>query len=398
MRPTRLAVGTPACLLVLCFISPGLFAQNAPPPPGAGGLINEALSKPVQMDLNATLQQAMRGIADKTGVRIEADRAVWELLPWGEQTRITVKLDNQPLQGALQAIVRKLGLEYVVRENSVELRPTPALRRLGRRATAVELGALDLLASTPLKLEKNRPTVREVVEAVDQKLLEMKAAYAVEFRTGQEVNPDQAVAVPRNATLADALEELARQTGATWYPWGNDVVIVPKEDQVRNLLQKTVTVRYSNADVGQVLSELSQLSGVDFDIEPGAVQRIPANSRTLKLTLENRTVRQALEDISGFTGLGYAVTKDGVSITNPQPATGAPAAGAQDPVVGMFTVAEGVQVMLRESQVPPDVLEYIRHRRERAVKVLRDQMKAENFTPPPPTTRPAAPAKKDDTL
>lgn len=403
MRPTR-PLGLPLVIALAASLLPALgiyragsAAPNAPAgaaPAGAGGLIAEQLNKPVQIKFqNTTLPQAIKTIEEQTGVPIQADRAVWELLPWGDQTRISVTVNNQTLQGALAAVAQKLGLEYVVRENAVELRPTPALRRLGRRATVEELSALDVLGSTPLNLPKNQATVREVVELVDQKLLEMKAPYAVEFRPGESVKPDQAMTVPRNATLAEALEALAAQTGATWYPWGNDVVIVPKEDQVRNQLQKTVSVRYNNVDVAQVLSELSQLSGVDFDVEPGAVQRIPPQFRTIKLTLENRTVRQALEDISGFTGLDYEVTKDGVSVTNRQAGGGALGA-SQDPVVGMFDVAPGVQVMLRESQVPRDVLEYIRHRREKAVEVLRGQMKQENFAPP--ATQPAAAKGNED--
>lgn len=358
---------------------------------GSSALISEALSQPVQMELNTTLPQAMKTIADKTGVRLEADRSVWDVLPWGDQTRINVKIDNQTLGSALGAITRKLGLDYAVAQNAVLLKPAPPLRRLGRRATADELGALDLLTSIPLKLSKNRLSLLDLVDTADQQLLQSKSDYAIEFRAGAAGAPDQQLVIPRNASLSDALEIVARETPLTWYPWGRSIVIVPKQDQIRNQLQKTITVRYSNADVGQVLSELSQYCGVDFDIEPGAVQRIPAAARVLQLTLENRSIRQALEDISGFTGLDYEVTASGVSITNPRPTVNsASAAGAADPVVAMMEASQGFQLMLRESQVPPDVRQYLRARAKRYIEELRIQMKQENFKPDAPTTQPVS--------
>src|SRR5262249_15311570 len=158
----------------------------------------------------------------------------------------------------LEAIARKLGLVFVLKDEAVELQPMPALARLGRRATVQELQALDLLASTPAKLDTERPSVRQLIEAVDQRLVDAKAPFAIESRPGDNVVQDQPVFVARNATLLDALETLPKETRATWYPWGKTIVIVPKEDQVRNQLAKTITVRYPGTDVMQVLTELSQ--------------------------------------------------------------------------------------------------------------------------------------------
>src|SRR4030095_737 len=106
-----------------------------------------------------------------------------------------------------------------------------------------------------------------------------------ESRPGDNVVQEQVVFVARNATLMDALEALAKETRATWYPWGKSIVIVPKEDQSRNQLSRPITVRYPGTDVAQVLTELSQKAGVTFEIEPGAIQRIIPESRRIKLDL-----------------------------------------------------------------------------------------------------------------
>jgi len=207
---------------ILAFVC---FAQFASAQPQTSALINQQLDKTFQIDLNTVLPDAMRQIAQKTGVRIEATPAVWETLPWGDQTNITAKIDNTTLRDALDAITRKLGLTFVLKDQAIELQPMPALARLGRRSTQQELQALDVLSSNPANLGTERPTVKQLIEAIDQRLLDLKSPFAIESRPGDNVVQDQVVFVARNATLLDALEVLAKDTRATWYPWGKTLVI-----------------------------------------------------------------------------------------------------------------------------------------------------------------------------
>lgn len=378
-------------LVVSCVLAPlPAFAQNSP----TSALINEQLDKPVNLDLDTTLPEAMKAIARQTGVRLEASPAVWELLPWGDQTKVIAKAKNIALKDALTAISHKLGLEWTLKDEAVELRPMPALMRLGRRATAMELEALDYLANTPANLGTEKPTVRQLIETVDQRLEQQKKDFAVESRPGDNVTLDQPVVVPRTATLMVALEALQKDTRATWYPWGKSIVIVPKEDQIRNQLSKTVTVRYPGTDVMQVLTELSQKAGVPFEIEPGAIQRIAPEARRVKLDLYDASILRALEAIAGFTGLGYVVNEKGVYIWN---AASGPTATARDPVIGTVQLENGMSVMIRESQVPPDMQEYIRLRTRRELDKIRQMMKDEGFKPSTPTTQPGATAPKPTT-
>ena len=278
-------------------------------------LIARALDSQQDLDLNAVLPDAMQQIASATGVRLEADAAVWDLLPWGEQTNITAKLRGHTLRQDLAAVTRTLGLTFAQTDEAVVLRPLPPLRRLGRRATVGELGVLDTLAGKPVNLPTDRPTVRDVLAAVDARLREAKSPFAVDDRASDGVL-GQRIGVPRNATAMDALEAVAAQTPVTWYPWGQSVVVLPKEQQVRQQLGHTITVRYAGVDVGQALLELSQRAGVPFDVEPGAYQRVPAAYRTVSLLLDDATVQQALETIGGYTGLGFDVTDVGVHVYN----------------------------------------------------------------------------------
>jgi hypothetical protein len=362
-------------------------------------LMNEALDKQVgKLELSGSLPKAMRDIADQTGVRIEAQRAVWDLLPWGEQTNLTARIENQTLREALAGITQKLGLTFELKDQYVELQPMPALRRLGRRATVAELRALDVLAATKASFANERPTVKQLVDGVDARLQAIDAevtnskkqplGLAVEYRMTDTVLQDQTVFVSRGANLLDALESLTANTRATWYPWGKSIVILPKEEVIRNQLGKTLTMRYNGTDITQVLSELSQAAGVEFSIQPGAVQQIPPDFRKINLLLDNASVRQALENISGFTGLGYVVREKDVYLWNQT--ADRPAVGGSDPIIGQVEL-QGLNVYLRTSQVPPDVRDYLKYKAQMHVEQLRQKMKEEGFKPStqPATTQPA---------
>jgi hypothetical protein len=274
-------------------------------------LINKQLDTQQKLTLDTTFPEAMQQITRETGVQLKADPVVWELLPWGEQTNIKAAIQNRTLRQGLTAITRKLGLEFSLGEESVQIKPMPALRRLGQRATVDELGVLSLMSETPLSLD--HPTVKQLLSAVNEKLAAMKSPFAVDDRATDAVQ-DQKINLAANATMADALEAITLQTTATWYPWGKSIVIVSKQEQIRSQLSKTITAHYTGVDVGQVLLELFQRAGVDFTVEPGAYEKIPAQSRSIQLLLDNASIQQSLESISGYTGLAFDITDKGVRV------------------------------------------------------------------------------------
>jgi hypothetical protein len=359
----------------------GAFAQ----PSTTSGLINQQLDKQVKLNLSTTLPDAMTQITKQTGVPIDAQAAVWELLPWGKETSLTAKIENKTLREALHDITSKLGLVFVLKDESVELQPMPALRRLGRKSTASELEALDLLSRTQLASNTDKPTLGQLIEAVDLKLETTKTPFAIENRAAtspEKVDQKRLLAVPRNASLLEALEAINAQSTATWYPWGKNIVILPKQDQVRRQLQKEITLRFDGADVAQVLNELSSRSGVAFRYEPGAVASVPQQARVIRLVLEAQVI-DALEAVSGLTGLGYVIKDDEVYIWNTAAAN--PAA-PRDRTIAMITTDTGMQILITESQCPPDVKEFIEHQKKKQYEALRKMMQEQGFKP---TTQPS---------
>jgi hypothetical protein len=370
--------------LLLTLLPAMTFAQTS----ATSALINQQLDKQVELKLQGSLPEVMAQITQQTSVPVEAQQEVWDLLPWGKETSVTARTTGT-LREALTVITTKLGLTFALKEQSLELQPMPALRRLGRKATLAEVEALNLLAATKLELTTDKTDLKTLVETIDGKLV--KGTYAVENRTGTSGNPvapTTPLSIPRNATLLDALEALPVQTPATWYPWGKTIVVLPKQDQVRRQLQNDVTLRHDGTDVAQVLAELSVRSGIPFQYEPGTFQELAPQSRAIRLVL-NCSVQRALDEISGLTGLAYQVKDDNVFLWN---ASSAPAPQRRDRTIAMFQSETGLQILITESTCPPDIKEYIDFQKEKQYKALRKMMPEQGFTPSQPATKPAAPA------
>ena len=273
-----------------------------------------------KIEFNGTLPQAIQKFGDLTAVTIETDNSVYDVLPWGDLTTFSARFVHLTLRQAINAICVKLGLQYELQPTGVVLRPLPALLRLGRRCTVGELAWIDLLGETSLQPKTERMPATELIDQIDERL--SKTPLAVEDRAF-DASHDPDVAVARNMTLIDALEALPLQTDGTWYPWGRRIVVLRKRDQVRMLLARKITLRYNNDDVANVLLDLAQRSSADFRFQPGALQHIPPQFRSIHLDSDNATIEQTIESLCGLTGLAYDVEDDGVHFWMPADSTAA---------------------------------------------------------------------------
>ena len=401
---TRTARG--AALLALTFAAAAAPAQETAPapdsPPAAetlpeaepsvtrtDALVNQALDAPVELDLGRRdLPDVLDAITERTGVPFGVEESTYALLPYGRQTPIGVSVTATPLRQTLAAITQRLGLRYVLRDERVDLEPLPALRRAGRRATVEEVAMLDLLAGVRLDLPDDRPTTADLLEAVDLKLQELDRAaseagrpepgYVVENRLN-DAQRESRVAVPRNATLLEAMEAIDNQNQGTWYPWGDTLVALPKDAHVRQLLGRPVTLEYDRAAVGEVIADLSTATGVPFRVEPGALAAVPEPYQRVQLSLANVSAAEALEIIGGATGLAYAVEGDGVTIYHadarrggdgPIRGNGVNGRGAGDAPVMSVDLGDGTSLLIYESDLPPAALEKLDARRRAAIDAL----------------------------
>src|SRR2546423_5855624 len=148
--------------LLICLAPQGAYAEDT------SALINQALDKSLSFQFDGLVPQVFKKIEDQTAVPIQVQPAVYDLLPWGEQTNVGVKIQNKTLRDAMTNITNTLGLTWDVGAQAVVVKPSPPLARLGRRATVDELNALSLLAQKPMNLGADHTTVQQLVDAVDQ--------------------------------------------------------------------------------------------------------------------------------------------------------------------------------------------------------------------------------------
>jgi hypothetical protein len=308
-------------LLLAASLSLSHIAHAASPADvSTSALISHAMDSQIpELTEQGGLPDLMKTIESQTGVRIEASQTVWDGLPWGQDTTLNVHARNTTLRQVLDFITRRFGLTYHLGSEAVQLELSPALSRLGQRATLEEIQSLDLLASTPIDLSNEQVTVENLLAAIDGKLRDLKSIYAIQDRISDAATLAKPLHIARNATMMAALEELTNQTEATWYPSGRSLVVTPKIDAVRILLSKKLTRRYDGVPLPQVLVELSEFSGVPFSYAPGVLEKVPAEFRNVKLELDNYTVEETLNTLSGATGLKFTATGDGVDVTYAAP-------------------------------------------------------------------------------
>ncbi|MEM6561465.1 MAG: hypothetical protein AAF656_07675, partial [Planctomycetota bacterium] len=287
--------------------------------------VHAALDQTVSLNLSAApLEEALAAIEDAAGIAIEIDADTYARLPYGRLTPITLRAENVPLGQTLDAVAGRLALNVVATDNALQLRPRPALVRLGRRAAPGELALLDHLANSPLEGNLRQITLVELLTQLDLALLDQdtrrlpgRAAtgFHVEIRLADDLLRQQPVSVGREMSMLDALEAAAGQTDSTWYPWGQTIVVLGDRDHVNWMLDSPIDVRYDGSDLQQVLLDLSRRSAVAFDLAPGLLEALPPDKRRVRLTAPNVSTRAALEAISAYTGLRYEVTAAGVRIT-----------------------------------------------------------------------------------
>ena len=130
-------------LAIMLLALPAAWAQMP------GNLVEEALDQPVSnLEIQDTpLRDALARIEKQTGLRFVLDDSVLELMPYGERTRVSVRIADTSVRAGLQGVLDGLGLEMFVEEGNVVIFPAPVLQRVGRRLTIEEIGILARLAS-----------------------------------------------------------------------------------------------------------------------------------------------------------------------------------------------------------------------------------------------------------
>ena len=336
-------------------------------------LVEAALDQPVELNIQDTpLAEAFETVARETGVVVTVAPATFDLLPYGSDTKVNARMQNIPLRQGLMHLAAPLGLRFEVRGRGIDILPTAALLRIGRRATWDELDTLAWLSSLDFMADGS---------AAEQ------LAKRIQFRVGDVDGwPPLQRAVERvGAGPGDQVLTLAADSlDWTWYPQGNRIVVLTQSAQVERQLDGRVSIRQSHRKLIDVVQSIGRQVHLTIRADPGAIASLPIQTRdNFALHAENKTAREALEAVAASSGLGYRVEPDGVVFfhpgqTAPSANTGASRARSADPYVGKISVnsPDGVviELLLHESDLSEETNRLREKYLEQADEIIRQAL------------------------
>jgi hypothetical protein len=333
----------PAIAIFAAWLIGAAVLAQAGDPVDMNALLQQALDQPVQFEVtNKPLPEAFVIIADETGVPMHIEEDTLALLPYGANTTMSAKMTSLPLRAGLDQLLNPIGMTYRIANERVVVEAAEPLKRIGRPASWSELKTLEWLADTGW--ESIQPDANEL-------------GNRLQFRVD---SPDPWTQLKTSmqrvgaGTVGDVLTIAGEKLGWVWYPRNDKIVILAAEGQVKRDLQKKITIHADHKPIVDVIAELAEQSGIPMTIQPGAVATLPSDARnSFLLVLERAPVERGLEAIRA-TGLDYRFTEDGLEWFTTLP----PREEDGDPIVVIvvLTTDDGeVQVLIRESELPPDL-------------------------------------------
>jgi len=376
----------------------GLTLWGAAPAAAQGGSdIQQNLDKSVNVTItDQPIREVFERLEDATGAKFTIDADTFERLPYGEQTRLRVTLKNITLRNALSPMLAPQALQWAVDANTIRISPSEALYRMCRRATYEELQLLGRLNAG--KLDAPTGTDAEKRKAVLEQLQKLTEApeLNIDLRVKDEDKINAAYTRGYHALPGTPAAFLDALSGSemTWYLNGQSIVVLSRQDQVERQLQQHVTLKYQNEKLSDVLLDLARKARVQLTIEPGVMQLLPAEQRSnFSIAMSDATIAQALEVISGSTGLKFTHIESGLAVEAGRLATATtgPAQRPRSPWMLQMDldIGEGktVRVMMRAEELPDDLREAIEAKKNVYVQDLRSKL----VKNPRPTTT-SAPA------
>ena len=333
-------------------------------PPVLRGVIEKALDQKTNLAVTKKpILEALELISQHTTVRLVMSRRTQEILPYGPSTIVTATIRDVTLRQGLEGMLRPIGMTLVVGNEHVEVVPTPPLRRLGRRPSRDELALVE-------KLNKS------------EWAHSLAASLPFQFQVQDVAGPKQALltqAAGVGAGSATQVLDLAtRALGWTWFPSSKQIVILTRQQQTLRQLERPVSVHYVKQPVGKVIADLAGQADVTPSFEPGVLALLSPQAREqFSLLAEGVTVREALNQIAGATGLMYAIEAEGIHVHASPGLRDAPT--PHDPIVAKIVMPLGsdgahIEIPIRASECEPALKAYIDAKKKQHLDKLTEQL------------------------
>ena len=296
------------CGFFLVIISAAVFAQS-------DGALQKQLDKPISIIVqNEPIEQVFERIAKTAGTQFSISPDTFAVLPYGRETCLDVEISKTPLRLALPRVLYPQGLSWIIKGDVITIVPSEPLYRMTRRATYDELEILGKLLTKSIEktdYDSNKTPAENI-------LIMLRAA------TGDKnlkilfssLNNEQIVeAQNRNeltlpTTAVKWLDSFCKICGQTWYLDGATIVLLTENEQAKRQLQRHVSLKLKNARLMNVLLGLAAVGRVPIKMEPGMMNQLPQEVReNFTLIIDDATIDQALQVISGTTGLEFTVSE-----------------------------------------------------------------------------------------
>ncbi len=283
--------------------------------------IEQALDNPATINFsNITLDDALKGISNAMGVRLDADESALSQLPYGRLTPLaSVQLQNITWRQALREFLAPLALRFQVGKEQIYILGTDELLRQPRRLTANELAALVALQQSNVNNSDERllRQIREVTRMdfgliingirqektdkdIDEDILHEKPISAAEALTTY----CRVLASKGNRPAADLTWFVQTETSGN--KEGLNIVMLSQSELAGQKLDRCVDVSFRNVPVQSILIDLGRSAVIPVSFEPGCIALVDSQIReNASLTLQNGSIRMALEALAGMTGLQY---------------------------------------------------------------------------------------------
>ncbi len=342
---------------------------------GGGGAmdVGRALDQPLRAQTieGGEIPNVLARLGGQAGIRITIEDKSADLLPHGSQTRLDAFSipQGQPPRSVLSQILAEVGMTYTLQEDGVVVEATEPLKRLNRRATWEELALLRRAFET---------------EYSPEQLSSFKIQYKITSKVDAPGLLEQQLAKAGRGSVAQVLEVAVSALGWVWYPEGDHLRIRSHEAQIANYMSRRIEARYTNEPLARILIDLSNQADAPISFEPGLMLKLPpSTAQSYSLLLRNASIKQAFELVSAETGLEWKTTRDGIHVSLSESAGGAEARARRSAYVGKISVpsADGsftYEFLLREDELPEDILQYRSQLIEEMVQKMRAEMAPDN--------------------
>ena len=360
-------------LALLAGLTAGAPAQSA-----NEALIQKKLDSFIDFEAsNMPIEGVFSKLGHQTGVQFLVAPDTLDLLPYGSQTNLDVEFKQVRMRDALDRLLGKQALDWKIRDGVLHILPSAPLYRMLHRPSFDELAVLSSVMNAKLEAQE---TPADALEQLKQAAGEPDLRLAIHVPASREELLTRA-ALHLPATGREWLDRMTDGKGWTWFVSGDAIVILQREAQMQRQLQKRVSLRYRNARLVNVLLELASAARAKLHLEPGVLVMLPETQReNLNLIMAEATVDQALEVISGATGLVFTVVDDGIQISPSDYLKAEPMISASTPKKrppffikeSMKMGSNSVEVFYSAEELPEDVIEKILSHRESMIERLRN--------------------------